>query len=127
MTNVQNNPVTRRDIMELMDRQHDLTAHGFGAFTGSDFAEERLALLDSERAVNTCLDWLKLQKKTKNIRTVHWSYHLKHVVEDWYRETNNQELSIPNGALIAAAYLLGFKVKRIPKTPNAYFNIRLVD
>lgn len=52
------------------------------------------------------------------------SYGLKHIVEA-QPESNNGMLGgyISNGEMIYAMILLGFDVKRIPKTSNAHFNI----
>lgn len=52
------------------------------------------------------------------------SYGLKHIVE-LQPESNNGMLGgyVSNGEMIYAMILLGFDVKRIPETGNAYFNI----
>jgi hypothetical protein len=113
--------ITSKDIEKLTELYPELTAHGFGVYGDDDVVEERLALIDAVEAVKICMDWLQMQEVTKTVRRKHTSYFYKHEVERWHGETY-----IPNGALIAAAYLLGLKVQRDKKSANALLNIKLV-
>lgn len=68
--------------------------------------------------------------KTSSFNYRRSSYNLKHIFERSIKtkhlitKTNTiSENYIPNGVLIAAMILCGFRFKKITKTPNCYFNI----
>jgi hypothetical protein len=118
--------VTRRDLDSIMDRYPTLTAFGFGIFddpranTASiyqqRFHECRVKLLESVEQCSRAYQWLAPVAKIKTINERHSSYGLKHWVEQY-----NSPYYCSNGAFIAAALLLDFKVDR--DGPNARFNM----
>jgi len=99
-----------------MSEWKDLTCWGFSHPRADGFDDAR-AELRSEgvsyflRAV----DWLDHIPKRKSVN--YGSYDLKHQAERWAHDY------VSNGALIAAAIHLGFKVERIPGTPNALISV----
>jgi hypothetical protein len=87
---------------------------------------------DLPRQVEIATEWLLLCKKTKNPRPPHSpsSYGLKHEAQGWGRRARgyHHEPSggyVSNGALLMAAIMLGFTIKRDKDLsfPNAWLNI----
>lgn len=69
----------------------------------------------------TVVEWLlgyDALDRRKTINTSMGSYGWKHKVE---RDVGEY---VSNGAFICAALYLKYKMKRIPFSPNAYFNLR---
>lgn len=71
--------------------------------------------------VNIASTWLKTKNKIKgtNLR----SYAVKHMVEQWQNSTKGNYVYISTGAMIVAAILSGFTVKRDGHTQNAMIGI----
>ena len=63
--------------------------------------------------VERATEWLKLCEQTKHLDRRQTSYGIKHEAERWCREQGHPNGGyISNGALLMAAYTLGFKVQR---------------
>jgi hypothetical protein len=77
--------------------------------------------------VEGAIEWLKLCEQTETVSRRSTSYGLKHEAERWCREQGRPNGGyISNGALLMAAYALGFTVYRPtkrPDFPNAFLNI----
>jgi hypothetical protein len=57
-------------------------------------------------------EWLPLCQPTVHINTrVGTSYHLKHIVERWFRQKYGGNGYVRNGCFLMAAHLLEFKMK----------------
>lgn len=125
-------PVTRIGVREVQKRTPMLTASGIGIGdrrrlddgrreTIEDmrvrFEDERSALLSDRyiEAVLLSMMFLSRVKRTSTIRSMKGSYWIKHVAENYsVRYDDGVDLGpryVPNGALIAAALLLGFRMK----------------
>jgi hypothetical protein len=80
-----------------------------------------------EQQVERAIEWLKLCEQTKHLDRRQTSYGIKHEAERWCREQGHPNGGyISNGALLMAAYTLGFKVQRptnYPDFPNAFLNV----
>ena len=105
-----------RAIDAVMREWSDLTCWGFSHPNVEGFAKERAQLRNEGisyfiRAV----EWLRHIPKRKTVNF--GSYWLKHQAERWSGDY------VSNGALIAAAIHLGFKVEHIDGTPNALINV----
>lgn len=125
--NENTNKMTIDDIKRLMHLYPNLTASGFQHSEDKNFNGERKALLEMVDQCNDCIEWLCLQKKTKNLRRKASSYHWKHVVERWY-DARNRNVYVSNGAFITAALYLGFKAVPIEDyLPNAFLNLKQVS
>jgi hypothetical protein len=75
-----------------------------------------------EVQVNICKEWIqKFCKERKTINTRISSYRLKHEVEEWSKE------HIDNGAFIAAAVDSGYHYKQDGDSPNALFNLSIIN
>lgn len=72
-----------------------------------------------EKQIALCVEWLKLYiTPRRTVNTKASSYGLKHTVETWAGEY------ISNGAFIAAAQRLGYRIHRcVPMCVNAHFNM----
>lgn len=104
----------------IMQAHPLLTLHGFGDYANPCRAapEGRRALLAAIAEIDTARAWLCGQQRIETLNLKQTSYGLKHMAE---RAMNRY---IPNGALITAALLDGWKVKRLPDSnPNAWLNI----
>lgn len=85
------------------------------------FSREQNGGSISPQEFMTVVDWLlgyDALDRRKTINTSMGSYGWKHKVE---RDTGKY---VSNGAFICAALYLNYKMKRIPNSPNAYFNLR---
>jgi hypothetical protein len=118
--------VTKDSLGLVMERYPTLTAFGFGIFEDPranaavdyerQFHDCRVMLLQSIEQCSHAFQWLEPVAKIKTINERHSSYGLKHWVERYY-----SPYYCSNGAFIAAALLLGFKVYQ--DGPNASFNM----
>ena len=77
------------------------------------------------REFESAVAWLSLCEQTKTINQNVSSYGLKHEAERWCRDQGHAGGGyICNGALLMAAYHLGFRVQRdTPRSPNGCLNI----
>lgn len=121
----------RSVIEELLVQEPRLTNDGLGIFDEvrkprdqrqREFAEKRKKL-SSAWGVQEFMRAIKFlsefgQRKTINRKI--GSYGLKHQAEDFFRDRGT-DCYVSNGALIAAALHLGFKI--FPNGLNAYLNI----
>jgi hypothetical protein len=99
----------------------------------SDDAEKRAASWGRRtdpslvREITSAIEWLKLCERAEKIYRSQTSYGLKHEAERWCREQGHSSGGyISNGALLMAAFILGFEVYRpmIPANfPNGFLNI----
>lgn len=108
-----------------LNAESRLTLHGVGlepavicklssAQAAKRIERERFQLLgEFLPAVALCVDFLNVQRRVKTSSVDNEAYNLKHVVEYWASEIGRSQY-IPTGALLAAAYGLGFKVNRLP-------------
>ena len=69
------------------------------------------------KEVDKAIRWLKYNKTRESFNRRWTTYGLKHIAE------KDQDTYIPNGAFICGAIGLGYKVKPIHNSPNAYINI----
>lgn len=127
--------LSTEDLISIVDKVPNLTWKGFrhNSFFDRDLSpEQREDMFRSDRNYlkEHCLkefelacQWLNNCSKIKNINRRHGSYTLKHYVERWARKNGIEDNYVSNGAFIAAAFYMGFKVVPIVNTPNAYFNI----
>ena len=72
---------------------------------------------DIAEQVRVAVARLSLCEKTKTVNRRVGSYTLKHECEAWAGRY------VSNGALLMAAWLLGFKIKQIAHGPNGWLNI----
>jgi hypothetical protein len=76
--------------------------------------------------VARAIEWLQLCEQTEKVDRRQTSYGLKHEAERWCRGQGQPNGYVSNGALLMAAYILGFKIYRPakrPDFPNAFLNI----
>ena len=109
--------VTQKDVDRVVAANPLLTAEGFEhgfKRTKPEYIPARISVKEMQGAVN----WLKKVDRRVSVNTAYSSYYLKHIAE---KTTPDKYIS--NGAFIAGAYFLGFKVKRIEDGPNAHINI----
>jgi len=109
--------VTQKDVDAVVASNPLLTAEGFEhgfKRTKPEYVPARISVKEMQSAV----DWLEKADRRKSVNTTHSSYFFKHVAEK-----TSPDKYISNGAFIAGAYFLGFKVKRTADGPNAYINI----
>jgi len=105
-----------KSIDAVMSEWKDLTCWGFSRLGAEGFEKARAELrTEGASYFLHAIDWLGHIPKRKTVN--YGSYGLKHQAERWARGY------VSNGALIAAAIHLGFKVKRVPGTPNALINV----
>jgi hypothetical protein len=55
------------------------------------------------------------------------SYGLKHRAERWHAAETGVFKSVGNGALIIAAFRMGFEAKRDGRTPNVRYKMKLAE
>tara|TARA_R110000751_G_scaffold128534_3_gene230561 strand:+ start:947 stop:1348 length:402 start_codon:yes stop_codon:yes gene_type:complete len=109
--------VTPNDLSKVLADNPLITAEGFEhgwKKTRPEYVPARVNIEEMQGAVN----WLKQADRRVSINKSYSSYGLKHIAE---KTAKGQYVS--NGAFIAAAYFLGFTVKRIGSSPNARINI----
>lgn len=111
---------TEQRLPAILARHPLLTHFGFGEFNRPFTATEkgRNDLLAAIAEIDHARAWLRTQQSRLTLNPRRSSYGLKHIAE---RAAGSY---ISNGALIAAALLEGWKVKRISEiSPNARLNI----
>jgi hypothetical protein len=115
------------ELPKVLDAHPDLCYEGFGlgasafgleaAATADQLKASREKLLAALAEVEACGKWLKKIKKTDEINDRHASGGLKHCV------TRCGGGYVSNGALIAAAIILGFDHQVLDGGPNTRFNV----
>ena len=109
--------ITQKDVDRVVAANPLLTAEGFEhgfKRTKPEYVPARISVKEMQGAV----DWLEKADRIKSFNTTFSSYSLKHMAE---KTAKGKYVS--NGAFIAAAYVLGFEVRRIKDGPNAHINI----
>jgi len=113
--------MTNPELDAIMLEYPDLTAQGFG---GDDFASERQVLAGSGEAFEACCRWLSARKHTEHPnRKIGRSSRIKHMIERSYQRATGQNLYIPEGALIAAALMMGLPYLKARGRTSAYLGI----
>jgi len=110
--------ITQSDVDRVLADNPLITAEGFEhgwKKTRPEYVPASVNIREMQGAV----DWLERNRRRATINRKYTSYQLKHFAE----KTTKPHPYISNGAFIAAAYFLGFTVKRINDGPNAYINI----
>ncbi len=117
-------------IKDIRKTFPSLTIFGYGTDRfrkGETFLKDRDAMTSTfytEHFKKCCL-WLSLQGKLKNIKKDQGSYGYKHSVENFFLKLTGTPEHVTNGMFIAAAYALGFTVKRqTENSVNAYLNLK---
>lgn len=122
-------------VERAIEREPMLTAFGLGVWKqrgmtraafDEAFGKERAELFTDRvlDEVQTCADWLALQRPIKTLNRERTSYGLKHEVERWVDRTRKEHQYISNGAFIAAALGLGLTFKQVGwGSPNVYLNL----
>jgi hypothetical protein len=106
----------RKCIADVQKEYPELDAHGLQRF---DKEGRKIGIHPQEFIF--VIEWLLNYDSFDRRRTIYTgasSYSWKHTVE---RDTKEY---ISNGAFICAALYLKYKMKKIPNSPNAYFNLR---
>jgi len=109
--------VAQKNVDGVVAANPLLTAEGFEhgfKRTRPEYIPAGVNVKQMQGAVN----WLQQAGRRVTVNTACSSYGLKHIAE---KTVEGKYIS--NGAFIAAAYFLGFKVARIGDTPNARINI----
>lgn len=105
-----------RAIETVMSEWPNLTCWGFSSPMDDGFAKARDELRsDGISYFIHAVDWLRHIPKRKTVNL--GSYWLKHQAERWAGDY------VSNGALIAAAIHLRFRVEREAGAPNAFINV----
>jgi hypothetical protein len=87
-------------------------------------AEGRASLHDGLDGVAASIEWLDLLSPHKTFNRRHTSYGYKHYVERYFRHVKGQPRYVSNGAFIAAAIGMGFRIDEIAiDHPNVHVNI----
>jgi|TARA_R110001606_G_scaffold205429_1_gene353188 hypothetical protein len=107
--------ITQSDVDRVLADNPLIAAEGF--YVGELEAHVNTGIRIHE--VREAARWLERNRRRATINRKYTSYQLKHFAE----KTAKPHPYISNGAFIAAAYFLGFTVKRINDGPNAYINI----
>ena len=128
--------ITQSDVDRVLAANPLITAEGFEhgwKKTRPEYVPASVNIREMQGAV----DWLEKADRRVSVNTTCSSYGLKHIaektvdpilkhlVERWAWESKRDDVTryISNGAFIAAAYYLGFDVRRINGGPNAHINI----
>lgn len=123
--------VLRAQVRAVMASNGRLTHHGFGVYEEgrisvaewrTRFAEGRAEMLESPALAEfeRACEFLSRLSRTRAPTRVLTTYNLKHSAERWHRhrgiEGRWDREYVSNGMLLAAAYHLGFQVKRASPT-----------
>jgi hypothetical protein len=110
--------ITQSDVDRVLADNPLITAEGFEhgwKKTRPEYVPASVNIREMQGAV----DWLEKADRRVSVNTTCSSYGLKHIAE----KTVDPIPYISNGAFTAAAYYLGFDVRRINGGPNAHINI----
>ena len=105
------------NLCEVLKLYPDLRPFGFGGYKGDVEPISTWYEAEAHDQIDSAATWLNECTRTRYASRKQNSYGYKHEAERW------QNTYISNGALIAAAVILGFKVVSIGNSPNAYINI----
>jgi len=109
-----------KDLDEILADNPSLEGNGFAPFAAGD-KPSRIDL----GQVHLAIRWLDHHGRRTTINPDYSSYGLKHHAEKTAPALRPGAVPyISNGAFIAAALYLGYKVSQIRDTPNARINIR---
>lgn len=112
--------LTQQDLDEVLAANPQIQGNGLAPFTVGD----KPATLNLEE-VNLAIRWLDYHGRRTTINPKYSSYGLKHHAENTVPALRLGAVPyISNGAFIAAAVYLGYKVSRVRNTANARINIR---
>jgi len=120
--------VPRFAVMHVMKAYPRLTACGFSSRRSPDFYADRAEMLTDAflREVDRAENLLRCYRKTKIVSYLQTSYGLKHRAERYAREAGADRGAcyVSNGAMIVAAVVEGFVIKRVGRSsPNVFINI----
>lgn len=110
--------ITQSDVDRVLADNPLITAEGF-EHGWKKTRPEYIPASVNIREMQGAVDWLEKAGRRVSVNTTCSSYGLKHIAE----KTVASIPYISNGAFIAAAYYLGFDVRRINGGPNAHINI----
>ena len=110
--------ITQSDVDRVLADNPLITAEGF-EHGWKKTRPEYIPASVNIREMQGAVDWLEKAGRRVSVNTTCSSYGLKHIAE----KTVASIPYISNGAFIAAAYYLGFDVRRINGSPNAHINI----
>ena len=110
--------ITQSDVDRVLADNPLITAEGF-EHGWKKTRPEYIPASVNIREMQGAVDWLRKADRRVSVNTTCSSYGLKHIAE----KTVASIPYISNGAFIAAAYYLGFDVRRINGGPNAHINI----
>ena len=110
--------ITQSDVDRVLADNPLITAEGF-EHGWKKTRPEYIPASVNIREMQGAVDWLRKADRRVSVNTTCSSYGLKHIAE----KTVTSIPYISNGAFIAAAYYLGFDVRRINGSPNAHINI----
>ena len=110
--------ITQSDVDRVLADNPLITAEGF-EHGWKKTRPEYIPASVNIREMQGAVDWLEKADRRVSVNTTCSSYGLKHIAE----KTVAPIPYISNGAFIAAAYYLGFDVRRINGGPNAHINI----
>ena len=108
-------------IDSVLKEYPDLTANGFKYVSRHKQEDEGAYGKITPKGFITVVEWLlnyDALDRRKTINTSMGSYGWKHKVQ---REANTY---VSNGDFICGALYLKYAMKRMPNSPNAYFNLR---
>ena len=109
----------KEDVPKIM-KDHKLGMYGYT----NKIKEQEYHPESFYDEVSDALQWIGTKSPTKRISNKSvGSYSAKHMAEKWLGIDRNENVYIPNGALIIAALMRDFPVKRIHDTPNAFIGI----
>ena len=112
--------ITQQDLDEVLAANPELQGNGFAPFEVGD----KPTTVDLKQ-VDLAIRWLDYHGRRTTINPQYSSYGLKHHAENTVPALRPSAIPyISNGAFIAAALYLSYKVSRIRGTPNARINIR---
>ncbi len=129
-------------VRAVLSEQPQLTVFGFrppdGTGSGNidpirtpdEFRRERDALLSADglNQIRAAVVYLEQLRPTRIVaRTSRNSYGLKHAAESWHRKQGRRAY-VGNGALIVAALIKGFAIRRVEvRSPNCLVGVNLRD
>jgi hypothetical protein len=104
-------------VAEPRLRSNGIEYESAAATDPAKLAKARVEMMGHLDEVAAAARWLRAQKPSEKFNPFASSYGFKHQAERWSKEHGGAPY-ISNGALIAAAIGLGFKVRHIPRTLN---------
>ena len=111
--------ITQKELDEVVAANPELGANGFAPFSSGE-TQNPIALAE----VDLALRWLGHHGRRATTNPNYSSYGLKHFAEKTAPALRDGAIPyISNGAFIAAALHLNYRVSRIGDTPNARINI----